>query len=221
MKKNSLSSGPMQQAFAKLSDKSGGALPIMTVRRQKTSGPKGRQFGGRKPTGREYIPDEAEEKTTIVTLKDNQKFVIIFECGSYYLPEGVQVLPSSAGDTDHHPIPPTMGTITKLEMVRLSIKHMLTMCSINVINVVAKPDGFCRVFVNCTAKKKGATGDKHWGEKTNPYGTLLRKGMGRVWQMAHIKTDENGKLYVVLKRYVPEPQNLPPPKPQSVIELVI
>lgn len=115
-----------------------------------------------------------------IRFQEGEEFVIIFGCLRHKVLEGIQVLPMG---TSAHGEQSSAEGVLRFSNAKVDLDGLLARCTVDGINVREVSEGFCEVFVNCTATHKGE-GFKHWA---GLYEDFVRSVLPHTWAKATFK----------------------------------
>lgn len=115
-----------------------------------------------------------------IRFQEGEEFVIIFGCPRHKVLDGIQVLPK--GTPARGAQPPAEGVL-RFSNAKVDLDGLLARCTVDGINVCAVSEGFCEVFINCTASRK-SEGFKYWA---GLYEDFVRSVLPHTWAKAVFK----------------------------------
>ena len=113
-----------------------------------------------------------------------QEFVVKFICPRNKIPDGIQVVPVSGGNSGGGP---QSGQTNNFRKVRLDLSGLLSRCTVQSMHVAGLDETRCLVYVNCIVVPGGA-GFGAWAGGI--YEHLIRSGLSRAWDKAVLRKEE-------------------------------
>lgn len=112
-----------------------------------------------------------------IRIHEREGLVVIFGCPRHKVLDGIQMFPMG---TFARGTQPPAEDVLRFSNVKVDFDGLLARCTIDGINVCAVNDGFCEVFINCTASCKGE-GFKYWA---GLYEDFVRSTLPHTWAKA-------------------------------------
>ncbi len=138
-------------------------------------------------------------KKELVKLLNGAEFVVIFSLPRLYVPNDIQVIPASGGNsccTKKSPEKASEGD--RFNNAKIDTSGLMSRCSVDSINVRSNAN-FCHVYVNCTAGTNSSNvGFNHW---SGPYEDFVRKALSKTWRKV-IKKEKDGRISIELREKV-------------------
>ncbi len=115
-----------------------------------------------------------------IRFHEGEEFVVIFGCPRHKVLDGIQVLPMGICARGEQP---PAEDILRFSNAKVDLDGLLARCTVEGINVREVSEGFCEVFINCTASRK-SEGFKHWA---GLYEDFVRSSLPHTWAKATFK----------------------------------